>query len=242
MESFASTQILFLLGLGFLLGLKHALDIDHIVTVSMIVSEKKGLLRSIVVGITWGLGHTGALLVVGIVVLFFNIHIPDVVIPWIELAVALVLIILGIRLLIKIRHGAVLHMHVHQHQHHFHLHPHIHETLDEHRHEDSNHHTVAVNRKPFFIGILHGLAGSGALMIVILTSIPSRLIGILYITVFGFGSVIGMALISMALNIPFSLATKHPKVMKSIQASAALLSILVGIGLTAQIVFAPITQ
>jgi len=178
---------------------------------------------------------------VGILVLFFNIRLPDILIPWFECSVALLLIGLGIHLLWKIRHGAVLHSHVHYHHQHLHVHPHIHESTSEHRHEELSHHDVKVTKKPLFIGVMHGLAGSASLMLMILSSIPSRIIGVLYIVIFGIGSIAGMALISTMISIPFSLAHTHSTLLKAIQVCAAVMSILVGILLTSQIAFAVIT-
>src|SRR5437764_14983116 len=94
-------MFLSVLGLGFVLGLKHALDPDHMVAVSTIVSESKSMKRSSLVGTFWGLGHTMSLLLAGIAVIAFRIRIPDRVALWMEFTVALMLVMLGLKALLK---------------------------------------------------------------------------------------------------------------------------------------------
>jgi ABC-type nickel/cobalt efflux system permease component RcnA len=223
------TSIISILGFGFVLGLKHALDSDHLVAVSTIVSERKGFWSSSLIGILWGLGHTASLLVVGLAVVAFNFQIPEKAAQAMEFGVAMMLIILGVNVLWKIFRGGIFHMHVHTHDEHLHIHPHIHERRGEHAHGSGNHHHVKVGKKPFFVGMVHGMAGSAALMLIVLAAIPSRVLGLAYIGIFGIGSVGGMLLMSTLIGLPFSLASKHDRLNNFIRGTAGVISVCFGI-------------
>ncbi|OLD69730.1 MAG: hypothetical protein AUI33_08840 [Ignavibacteria bacterium 13_1_40CM_2_61_4] len=227
-----------ILGLGFVLGLKHALDADHLVAVSTIVSERKGFLSSSLVGALWGLGHTASLLVVGLLVILFHVQIPEKVAMGLEFAVAVMLVILGANLLWKIRKGATLHYHTHEHHHRLHIHPHLHEhAVPDHSHEQASqdHHTVKPSKKPFFVGMVHGMAGSAALMLVVLAAISSRLVALLYIAIFGIGSVGGMFLMSALISVPFAITAKHHGINRIVQTAAGIISVSFGLFLVWQI-------
>ncbi len=176
--------------LGFALGLKHALDPDHMVAVSTIVSESKSIARSSLVGTFWGLGHTMSLLLAGIAVIAFRIRIPERMALWMEFAVALMLVILGAKALLKPLRGWNVHIHRHSHDGSSHIHLHLHRPGEEGAHH--HRHLIGFGARPFFVGMVHGMAGSAALMILVLATIPSALAGLLYIAVFGLGSVGGM--------------------------------------------------
>jgi len=228
------------LGLGFVLGLKHALDADHLVAVSTIVSERKGFLSSSLVGALWGLGHTASLLLVGLLVVLFHVQIPDKIAMGMEFTVAIMLVILGANLLWKIRKGATLHFHAHEHSHRLHVHPHLHEhAVPGHRHEQElqNHHKVKASKKPFFVGMVHGMAGSAALMLVVLATISSRAVALLYIAIFGIGSVGGMFLMSALISIPFAITARHRGINRIVQIAAGILSVSFGLFLVWQIGF-----
>jgi len=234
-----TAQAISILGLGFVLGLKHALDADHLVAVSTIVSERKGFWSSSIVGALWGFGHTASLLIVGLAVIAFHVVIPDKIAQAMEFSVALMLIILGANLLWKIRKGATFHVHTHSHDHHLHVHPHIHEVEPgkPHDHADINHHMKKVGKKPFFIGMVHGMAGSAALMLIVLATISSRILALLYIGIFGIGSVGGMFLMSALIGIPFSVTAKHERINGIIRTAAGVISLTFGIFLGYQIGF-----
>ena len=189
-----------ILALGFTLGLKHALDADHLVAVSTIVSGRRGLLGSSIVGGFWGLGHTLSLVVVGLLVIALHIRIPEKAAMGMEFTVALMLVILGLNVLRTMRKGRV---HAHAHAGLSHAHPHAHGVL-------------AGGRRSVFIGMVHGLAGSAALMLVVLTAIPSTGLAMTYIAVFGFGSVGGMMLMSTFLGLPFALTARKFESLNSV--------------------------
>lgn len=207
-----SPSILVLLGLGLVFGLKHATEVDHVVAVSAIVSEQRNLLRSAFVGALWGIGHTASLIVVGIIVLALRVTIPSAVASWLEFCVALMIIGLGISALVRaLRRRADVHMHQHKHDGVAHIHLHFHEQGTEHKGQTSSH-SHAISRlglKPFLVGAMHGLAGSAVLTLAVLTQINSVTLGLLYLSVFGFGSICGMLLMSGLIGLPFALTARR---------------------------------
>jgi high-affinity nickel permease len=219
-------RVFTLLGLGFVLGLRHALDADHVIAVSTLISEQRGVLRSMRIGMVWGIGHTASLAVVGLLVVGFGWQIPGALAVVAELCVGLMLVALGVRVLWKLQRGAVLHVHTHQHDARVHIHPHLHEAQSE---RPEHHHTVRASGKPFVVGMVHGLAGSAALMLIVLATIPTRIVGIVYIVCFGIGSIGGMALMSAVVSVPFHAAVKHRFAAGIVQAIAGVLSIVFGL-------------
>ena len=121
-----SLSIFTLLGLGFVFGLKHATEADHIVAVSTIVTQERSLLRSSLVGALWGIGHTVALIFVGILVLAFRVAVPEMVAHWLEFGVALMIIGLGLSALVRVRTSRRRNLHLHKHNHDGVLHAHMH--------------------------------------------------------------------------------------------------------------------
>lgn len=223
-----------ILGLGFFLGLKHALDADHLVAVSTIVSERRGFWNSSLVGALWGLGHTAALLAVGLLVILFNFQIPQRIALGMEFAVALMLVALGASVLWKIFRGATFHIHTHSHEGRMHIHPHFHKPVD-HKEHTAHHHSVPIGKKPFFVGALHGLAGSVALMLLVLATISSRPLALAYVGIFGIGSLGGMFLMSALIGLPFSFASKYARANRIIRTAAGVVSVCFGLFLAYQI-------
>jgi len=226
-------MFLSVLGLGFVLGLKHALDPDHMVAVSTIVSESKSVKRSSLVGMFWGVGHTMSLLCAGIVVIALKVQISERVALWMEFAVALMLIFLGLKAMMKSLRGWKLHRHRHTHDGSTHAHLHLHREGDEqaHRHR----HLIGVGARPFFVGMVHGMAGSAALTLLVLATIPSALAGLIYIAVFGLGSVGGMLIMSSLISLPFVLTRKRFNVLsEGLQVAVGLFSLSFGLFLTWQ--------
>jgi high-affinity nickel permease len=216
------------LAAGFALGLKHALEPDHLVAVSTIVSNHKSLRRSSLIGTFWGIGHSFSLLGAGLLIILLRVSIPKNVIPWMEAPVAVMLIILGInatRKALKER-GVQIHTHTHQHGDEPHAHVHIH-LGDEH---DHRHSLFKIGRRPFVVGLVHGFAGSAVLTLAVLAKIPSISLGLIYLAVFGLGSIGGMLLMSAAISVPFILtAHRYEMINGAIRLCAGVLS--VGFGL-----------
>ena len=189
-----------LLLLGFLLGVKHALDADHIVAVSTIATGNRSLKRSCAIGFCWGVGHTVVLLVAGLAVLGFHLAIPHDTARLFEAGVGVMLIGLGLSVgwtLLRER----LHVHAHTHDDgtgHLHVHSH----LEGHGH--AHLHRYRLEYKSLAVGMMHGLAGSAALLLLVLSTVRSLTDGMLYILMFGTGSISGMVLLGAVLSIPFA--------------------------------------
>lgn len=223
-----------LLGLGLVFGLKHATEADHIVAVSTIVSEQRSLLRSALVGALWGVGHTASLIFVGIIVLALRVAVPESIAHWLEFGVALMIIGLGTSALLRAlsRRRADVHLHQHKHDGVSHVHIHFHEHGTEHTGAVAAHsHAVSkIGFKPLLVGAMHGLAGSAALTLLVLTQINSTALGLLYLAVFGIGSIVGMLLMSGLIGLPFAFsARRFNGVHYGLQTVAGALSIVFGL-------------
>lgn len=232
--SFTAAGVLALLGLGLVFGLKHATEVDHVVAVSTIVSEHRSVFRSALVGGLWGAGHTAALVVVGVLVLVFRTAIPAPVARWLEFGVALMIIGLGVLAMTRaLQRRSDVHLHKHSHDGQSHVHVHFHETTTRHGHGHSSTHTHAVSAvgiKPVLVGMMHGLVGSGALTLLVLTQIESAWLGLFYLAVFGVGSIAGMLLMSGLIGLPFALSSRHLSGLHHrLQTAAAGLSIAFGL-------------
>jgi sulfite exporter TauE/SafE len=215
-----------ILGLGFFLGLRHALDVDHLAAVSTIVSQRRSLWRSALVGVVWGIGHTTSLLVVAIAVIALHADVSPALARLLELGVAIMLMALGVRLLATVLRGGAIHVHVHEHAGHTHVHPHVHApSAPGHDHGPSH-------RRPFLIGLVHGLAGSGALMLAVAATIGDPLLAIAYVAIFGVGSIGGMAITSTLFAIPMLVTTRRfAGATRWVCGGAAIASVLVGLEL-----------
>jgi len=221
------------LGLGLLLGLKHAFDSDHLIAVSTIVTRERSAWRSLWVGLCWGIGHTLTLLLVGLVVLGLKKQIPPPVGLSLECLVGVVLIGLGVATLYDCRRKRV-HAHTHIHADTPHSHFHTHANTQTHQHI----HPVQVGFKPLLIGIVHGLAGSAALMLLVLAAIPSPALGLIYIAIFGCGSVVGMGLVSLLMGLFFSLAADRLRDLeRGIRLTIGSLSTAFGVWMVVEIGF-----
>jgi len=221
-----------LLGLGLLFGLKHATEVDHVVAVSTIASQQRNVLRSALVGVLWGAGHTASLLIVGVIVLSLRIAIPKSVSHWLEFCVALMIVGLGATALWRaLRKRSDLHVHEHSHEGVSHVHIHFHESETRHKPERKHSHAVSiVGIKPVLIGMMHGLAGSGALTLLVLTQIDSAWVGFLYLAIFGFGSIVGMLLMSGLIGLPFALTSRTVSSLhQRMQMAAGIVSIAFGL-------------
>ena len=185
------------LGLGFMLGLRHALDSDHVAAVSTVVARTPSLKASGLVGLSWGLGHTFILLLVGLVVLWFRVPVPQAIGQAAEGIVGIMLLVLGAALGLKLFRER-WHIHRHEHDGDRHVHLHSHAKLPDHGHS----HLWRESFRPLCIGMVHGLAGSAAVLLLIVSTAGSVMEGLSYIAVFGCGSILGMMLIGMALSVP----------------------------------------
>lgn len=194
-----------ILAIGFLIGLQHALEADHVAAVASLASRNQSISQTMRRGALWGIGHTVALLAVGSIIILMDKTVPDTMAHWLEFAVGVMLVLLGadvIRRLIRER----VHFHLHKHEN-SDLHIHAHSHRGEGVHNKSTHqhsHKERFSTRVFAVGIMHGLAGSAALILLIAGTIESPLTGLLYIALFGFGSIVGMATLSAVIAIPLS--------------------------------------
>lgn len=225
-------KIEMILVLGLVSGLKHAFDADHIAAVSALVSKNKKVVTAVKAGVWWGIGHTFTLMLVGLAVLVFGLFIPEKVATGFEFFVALMLITLG---LANLRNGILSQFHFHLHKHDDDEHLHIHKHAEGSKPHDHAHHHP--NRgKAFAIGAIHGLAGSAAVTLLILSTIKSVPAGLIYILLFGVGSVAGMALFSMIICMPMLIASRrYDSFQRFTIAGSGLLSLIIGVGLVHEI-------
>lgn len=189
-----------LLLLSFLVGMKHALEADHVAAVASLATRSRSVGETVRMGAAWGLGHTVTLLGFGMVVLFLDTVVPEQLARALELAVGIMLVILGIDVLRRLVTERV-HFHAHEHSgdvRHFHAHSHRHEPAHVHRHQ----HPGPQRLRAFLVGLMHGMAGSAALILLTLGATRSVPQGVASIAVFGVGSTLGMALLSAVISVP----------------------------------------
>ena len=230
-DRLAELGLMAALGLGAILGLKHSLDPDHLVAVSTIVSEYKNPFRSFWIGISWGLGHTTTLLMIGVVIIALRLTVPDRVALLLEFFVGIMLVGLGMQVIYQFRKKRV---HQHRHGQEPDAHQHFHSHAQEPSHP-AKHHRIPDVGKPFLrkksylVGTVHGIAGSAALTLLILASIESPLAGMAYILLFGLGSVLSMGVVTILISFPFVVsANRLPNLNRGIQLTVGTTSILFG--------------
>jgi high-affinity nickel permease len=254
-------NLLTVIGVGFLLGIRHATDPDHVIAVTTIVSRQRSIRHAGLIGILWGVGHTITILVVGAAIILFNLAIPTRIGLTMELAVGLMLILLGVLNLTGVtqwithrftpaqRHEGIIHSHVHTHaaggEAHAHIHghnPEVHLHLDQ---EPESALQKALARvglyqllRPLAIGIVHGLAGSAAVALLVLTTIRDPRWAIVYLLVFGVGTIAGMMLITMMIGAPFAYTGRRfERFNRGLGIASGLISVAFGLFVTFQIGF-----
>ena len=217
-----------ILAIGFVLGMRHATDPDHVIAVSTIVSRERSFVKAGFIGILWGLGHTLTILVVGTAIILFGFVIPARAGLAMEFCVGLILILLGVLNLtgamkwigekFSPAHPPVTgeHAHIHQHNAKLHFHWHEHAPAGDHHGEslappkwfDRTFGGLGVYQaaRPLLVGIVHGLAGSAAVALLVLSTIRDPKWAVLYLLVFGVGTIAGMVLITNIIVLPLSIA------------------------------------
>jgi ABC-type nickel/cobalt efflux system permease component RcnA len=223
------------LGLGFVLGLRHALDADHVAAVSAMATRHSSVLRSCLVGTFWGAGHTASLLAAALGIVVFRFAIPPAVERAVEAGAAAMLVVLGAHALVRATAGVRIHRHAHVHDGRPHSHLHVHAGLA-HDHPGAHAHAHrilgGVGVRPFLVGLVHGLAGSAALMLLAVAAIPSVAGGLLYVLVFGAGATIGMLALSAAIGVPIALSAGRWQVVHvGLQGLAGSASLAIGLRL-----------
>jgi cytochrome c biogenesis protein CcdA len=197
-----------ILGLGFLLGMQHALEADHIAAVSSIAARRSNVGDIVKHGLTWGLGHTLTLFAFAGAAILLGHAIPEDVARPIETAVGIMLVGLGIHVLWRLRRDRV---HFHRHGHgdgsvHIHAHSHAGETVP---HASAPHaHARGFRWRTLLVGLMHGMAGSAALMVLAVSQASSAAQGLGYIALFGIGSMVGMGALSAAIAVPLAVSAR----------------------------------
>lgn len=204
--------LLVVLTFGFLLGLKHATDADHVVAVASIVTKQRNFWQSLWIGASWGAGHSLPLLILGTAVLIAKdtvLNRYESVAPYFEIGVGIMLIYLGASAAWNVLRGR-LHLHRHERNTGSHIHVHAsHEPQVAHNSDNETHNSIFLLGKPVFrvksfaIGIVHGLAGSAAVMVALLPTIDTLWTGVGYIALFSVGTMLSMAALTLLLALPF---------------------------------------
>jgi ABC-type nickel/cobalt efflux system permease component RcnA len=218
-----------ILALGFLLGLRHATDADHVAAVATLATRSRSLARTVAQGVAWGTGHTLTLMLFGGAVLVAGAVVPAQAAQALELAVGVMLIALGADALYRLRRERI-HFHAHHHAdgvEHFHAHSHRgeHAPHDPARHE----HRHGFPARALLVGMVHGMAGSAALVLLSLETLRSPALGLAYIAIFGLGSILGMAALSAAIAVPLRLTSRRlGRAYHGLSAAVGLATVAIG--------------
>jgi ABC-type nickel/cobalt efflux system permease component RcnA len=251
------SSLLPILLFGFFLGMRHATDSDHVVAVTTIVSRQRNIASAAWTGIFWGIGHSLTLLAIGGAIILFGVVVPERLGMSFEFCVALMLILLG-ALNLRATFRAVenvsadhdhdsLHQHAHRHGDYVHSHIHGHEPAT-HGHTEEALPPAKLDRwfgrfgfyralRPLVIGIVHGLAGSAAVALLVLPIIQSPIWALAYLLIFGVGTIAGMMLITAAIAVPVSYSTRFQFLHRHLATAAGVLSVGFGLFLVYQIGF-----
>ncbi|HLW88447.1 MAG TPA: hypothetical protein VKR57_08120 [Terriglobales bacterium] len=253
-------SFLSILAVGFFLGMRHATDPDHVIAVTTIVSNQRNSMRAALIGAFWGVGHTLTIFVVGAGIILFDLVIPVRMGLSMELSVAVMLIVLGLAnvagFLRSMPAGSVpndadvklIHSHPHSHGDQVHSHSHAHQPED-HPHLHNQTSLAWLDRlfgrvgvyqylRPFVVGVVHGLAGSAAVALLVLTTIRNVHWAVAYLLVFGVGTIAGMMVITMSLASAFQLVEKgRQKFSSRLALASGLISLGFGLFVAYQICF-----
>src|SRR5712692_8385143 len=208
--------------LGALLGMRHALEPDHLAAVSTLITEQRDTGRAALLGVCWGVGHTFALVIVGAALVLLRAEMPPRVADLFELGVAAMLITLGVRAILRAAHqGSAGPSALHHHGPLIHRHP----GVPKHVHVGG----LTLARRPLLVGVVHGLAGSGALTAFVLATLPSLAARVTYMLLFGLGSTLGMAMLSGLLGWPLARVGAERRTLRTVSFAVGCLS--TGLGL-----------
>lgn len=197
--------------LGVLLGMRHALDADHVAAVASLATRSASSRETVRLGVAWGIGHTLTLLTVSTAVMFLGASFSGPIATAAEFAVGIMLVLLGADVVWRTLRGRI---HVHPHTHadgRTHLHAHSH-AGEQQAHEYSRHrhaHRAGMPARALAVGLMHGLAGSAALLLLTVAAVERPALGILYVLLFGAGSILGMATLSLVISLPLRAFAKY---------------------------------
>jgi len=244
-----------IIALGFFLGVRHATDPDHVIAVTTIVARHRTVKHAAWIGALWGIGHTFTILVVGGSIILFGWVIPPRIGLSMEFSVGLMLILLGIMNLTGMLRWvsstfslgflrAEVHSHPHSHGDYIHTHPHAHNP-EAHSHDPEHTPVNWFDRhfgrigfyqvvRPLIVGIVHGLAGSAAVALLVLTTIRDPRWALAYLFVFGVGTIAGMMLITAAVGLPFARVAHSSRLNQGLRLASGFISLAFGIFLAYQ--------
>ena len=226
-----------ILFVGLLLGMKHATEADHLAAVASLATRQGSLSQTLRQGVAWGVGHTLTLMAFGGAVLLLGQVISPGLEQALETAVGLMLVLLGADVLRRLVRDRI-HFHVHRHAPGT-THVHAHSHRGEGPHAESAHlhpHPPRWPARALAVGMMHGLAGSAALVVLTLESMPSVGLGIGYIALFGLGSIAGMALLSVAIAVPLRLSSGYlTRIHRAMTAAVGVFSCVLGVAMVVQI-------
>ena len=216
--------------LGFVLGLRHALDPDHVVAVSTIVTAEPSWRRSSLIGSFWGLGHATSLLTLGGVIVALRINITELAASRLEIIVSVMLVGLGVYAIRSARAGFRVHAHPHKHDDREHVHLHVHEPHAQPVHQHA--HPLRFGLRPFAIGLVHGIAGSGGLALLVMATAKTATAGLLYMAALALGALVGMGILSGLLTLPLAaLRTRYETLHLRFQFLSGVCSVAFGLWL-----------
>ena len=215
-----------ILTLGFLLGIRHATDADHVVAVSTIVSRQRALRAAAPIGILWGIGHTVTILIVGGAIIFLGMGIPPRVGLLMELSVGIMLVLLGtMNFAWSLRYAATAADSGGA-------------DLQRREHGPPPSKSKAMSLRPLVVGVVHGLAGSAAVTLLVLGSIRAPVRAFAYLVVFGAGTITGMLAITAALAAPMVLVSRRfAHLHRTLGSVTGVASVLLGSALIYEIGF-----
>jgi high-affinity nickel permease len=227
-----------ILGLGFLLGMQHALEVDHLAAVSSIAARRDNVADIVKHGLTWGIGHTLTLFAFAGAALALGRAIPQHVERPIETAVGLMLVGLGAHVLWRLWRDRV-HFHKHRHQDgtvHLHAHSHAGETISYHRAKHS--HAHGFRWRSLLVGLMHGMAGSAALLVLTVAQAPNAAVGLGYIALFGLGSMLGMGALSTVIAVPLAISARWLTwANRALQGAVGSLTLAIGVRMVVETAF-----
>jgi hypothetical protein len=227
-----------ILGLGFLLGMQHALEADHIAAVSSLAARRSEVTDIVKHGLTWGLGHTVTLFVFAGAAIVLGHAIPETWSQPLETAVGITLVGLGAHVLWRLARDRV---HFHSHTHgdgtmHFHAHSHADERGPHAR--ASHDHVHGFRWRTLLVGLMHGMAGSAALLVLTVSQAPNVAIGLGYVALFGIGSMIGMGALSTVIAVPIAISARWLTFAnRGLQAAVGLVTIAIGLHTIVEMAF-----
>ena len=219
------------LSLGFLLGMQHALEADHIAAVSSLAARRSRVTDIVKHGLTWGLGHTLTLLAFAGAAILLGQAIPENLARPLEIAVGLMLIGLGAHVLWRLRRDRV-HFHAHRHGEgtlHIHLHSHAHDTVP-HRHS-AHLHGHGFRWRSLLVGLMHGMAGSAALLVLAVSQAANPATAAAYVALFGIGSMLGMGALRAVIAVPLAVSARWlTSANRALQGAVGAVTMVVGAG------------